>query len=50
MKKYFYEFNIFRKRSIFEFYIYSGGNNFVVFCFALLLPHILVDFQNQGQI
>ena len=29
---------------------YSGGNKFVVFCFALLLPQILVNFQNQGQI
>ena len=26
--------------------IYSGGNSFVIFCFALL---ILYNFQNQGQ-
>ena len=30
--------------------IYSSGKKSVIFCFALLLPQILVDFQNQGQI
>ena len=30
--------------------MYSSGKKSVVFCFALLLPQILVDFQNQGQI
>ena len=25
---------------------YSDGNYFVIFCFALLLPQILVNFQN----
>ena len=44
MKKYFYEFYICRKRSTSEFYIYSGGNNFVVFWFDLLPPQILVIF------
>ena len=35
----------------FIFYsVYSGGKKYVVFCFALLLPQILVNFQNQGQI
>ena len=28
--------------------MYSSGKKSVVFCFALLLPQILVDFQNQG--
>ena len=28
---------------------YSCDPKFVVFCFALLLPQILDDFQNQGQ-
>ena len=31
-------------------YAYSSGKKSVVFCFALLLPQILVHFQNQGQI
>ena len=30
--------------------IYSGGKKYVVFCFPQLLPQILVEFQNQGQI
>ena len=30
--------------------MYSSGKKSVIFCFALLLPQILVDFQNQGQI
>ena len=29
---------------------YSCDPKFVVFCFALLLPQILVNYQNQGQI
>ena len=29
--------------------LYSGGNKFVIFCFALLLPQILDNFQNRGQ-
>ena len=29
---------------------YSSGKKSVILCFALLLPQILVDFQNQGQI
>ena len=28
---------------------YSRDHKFVVFCFALLLPKILDDFQDQGQ-
>ena len=28
---------------------YSRGEKSVIFCFALLLPQILEDFQNQGQ-
>ena len=28
---------------------YSCDPKFVLFCFALLLPQILDDFQNQGQ-
>ena len=35
--------------SIYADCIYSGGNKFVIFCFALLLPKILANFQNQGQ-
>ena len=31
-------------------FLYSSGKKSVVFCFGLLLPQILVDFQNQGQI
>ena len=30
--------------------IYSTGRKSWIFCFALLLPQILVNFQNQGQI
>ena len=29
--------------------LYSSGNKFVIFCFALLLPQILDNYQNQGQ-
>ena len=29
--------------------MYSRGEKSVIFCFALLLPQILDDFQNQGQ-
>ena len=32
-----------------QVHIYSGGNKFVIFCFALLLLQILNNFQNQGQ-
>ena len=36
--------------SIFSWYtLYGRGEKSVVFCFALLLPQILDDFQNQGQ-
>ena len=30
--------------------LYSTGTKSWIFCFALLLPQILVNFQNQGQI
>ena len=37
--------------TIFQKYqIYSTGTKSWIFCFALLLPQILVNFQNQGQI
>ena len=29
--------------------MYSGGNKFVIFCFALLLLQILDNFKNEGQ-
>ena len=29
--------------------LYSSGNKFVIFCFALLLLQILDNYQNQGQ-
>ena len=38
-----------RVGKIFTCPIYSGGNKFVIFCFALLLLQILDNFQNQGQ-
>ena len=34
---------------IHSYHMYSRDHKFVVFCFALLLPQILDDFQNQGQ-
>ena len=36
--------------SIYADCIYSGGNKFVIFCFALLLLQILDNYQNQGHI
>ena len=30
-------------------HLYSHDHKFIVFCFALLLPQILDNFQNQGQ-
>jgi len=29
---------------------YSSGKKSVIFCFALLLPQVLVDFQGQGRV
>ena len=33
----------------YENFLYSNGNKFVIFCFALLIPQILDNFQKQGQ-
>ena len=30
-------------------WLYSSGNKFIIFCFALLLLQILDNYQNQGQ-